>query len=271
MEGNTKQALLELNFKRSIMETRDRIAQALFSLMDARDKIEGTEINKIIADAYKLAGQGLKSVREEANITADSVDEAYDAFQEQMDEMRDIDEVMTNRGKEVFGLESTAEEAAELEAELADLIADMKLSESIDAVNTAAAAMSASTTESNSSSSSSRCTAAAVEVRGSEYKTANSVPSGSETATVTTPNQCRNQSLSGVTVTSTNPGLSSMDYPSLPTLEILPPAPIKAVVMQSGQKKKQQSQTKNVHATGPPTQVLTPKRSNSGKQPNFAF
>eukprot|EP01032_Pedospumella_encystans_P010274 gene10274-12026_t len=125
-ENDTKGALFYLSSKRSREQARDRLIQSLVGLVEAQDALGQSNVNVMLANAYRAAAQGLKASRKEANLTAESAAEAMDAFQEEMDEMADINAVLTG-SREAGTVGATEEEQEELEAELAALMSESAL------------------------------------------------------------------------------------------------------------------------------------------------
>jgi hypothetical protein len=46
--------------------------------------MEGSEVNKIVVDAYSSASKALKTVRIESNVTAESVETAMEMFEDEV-------------------------------------------------------------------------------------------------------------------------------------------------------------------------------------------
>mmetsp|Transcript_23663 Transcript_23663/g.33925 ORF Transcript_23663/g.33925 Transcript_23663/m.33925 type:complete len:467 (+) Transcript_23663:63-1463(+) len=111
---NNQMALLHLNLRRNVLQTRDKVANALIDLMDAFERIDAASVNKLITDAYTAAAKGLRAGREQAGLTVENVDEAIEAFQHEMDEMKEISSVLESQQLNVL----TAEDELALESEL---------------------------------------------------------------------------------------------------------------------------------------------------------
>lgn len=121
--GNTGLALMHLNLKRNTEKARDTMLKSLLSLTETADKIEECDMNVVITNAYVLATNGLRSTREESGITPESVEDAMDQFEQEMEEMNDISSAMCeSRGK------ISQEEEAELGAELDLMMQGLSLS-----------------------------------------------------------------------------------------------------------------------------------------------
>ena len=78
-------------------------------------------------DAYKLATSGLKVTREQQGLTVESVDDAMEEFQNEMDEMKLITDTMNEFQASQF----TAEEEKALEDELEALMQETAASSSL--------------------------------------------------------------------------------------------------------------------------------------------
>lgn len=78
-------------------------------------------------DAYKLAASGLKVSREQQGLTVESVDDAMEEFQNEMDEMKLITDTMNEFQASQF----TAEEEKALEDELEALMQETAVSSSL--------------------------------------------------------------------------------------------------------------------------------------------
>lgn len=115
-------ALIQLKMRKTKTQELERWQKVHFQLDSNLMSLEGAEMNKIVMEAFTQATIGLRSTRE--GITVESVEDAFEAFNEEMENQREISEALTS------GQTNDAIDQDELEAELATMMAEMNFSSS---------------------------------------------------------------------------------------------------------------------------------------------
>jgi hypothetical protein len=82
--GETKLALVQLQAKKSKVAAKDKYSISLVQLEEAFMQIEDVGFNIIITNAYQTATNGMKSIRETGNLTVETIDDALDAFNDEV-------------------------------------------------------------------------------------------------------------------------------------------------------------------------------------------
>jgi hypothetical protein len=130
---NTTQALQYLHLKRLCMKQETCMSSAQFQLEETLHAIESTRMNVNIVDAYRTATIGLKAYRKAEEITIEKVEDALDAFQEELDTMQEISKVMSDTHAGTQRGMFTVEEEKSMEEELNTLFAEAEKSQTEDA------------------------------------------------------------------------------------------------------------------------------------------
>jgi len=126
--NNEVGALLEIKKRKNKEKEREKWQKVLLQLDTNLMSIEGAEMNRVVMEAFTQATIGLRSTRE--GISVDSIEDAIDAFNEEMENQKEISGTLTSGQNSSDDINQD-----ELEAELESMMAEMSLSSANNTVN----------------------------------------------------------------------------------------------------------------------------------------